>query len=125
MIILYYKDRRPLYEQVVDKISELIIKGALQKDAQLPSVRNLAMDLSINPNTIQRAYATLERLGYIYSIKGRGNFVADKSGYIDARKEDVIGCFTKHVEEAYELGIESKELHERIYIVYGREKKDD
>ena len=65
MIILDYKDRRPIYEQVTEKLKELMFLGVLQENQPLPSVRNLAMDLSINPNTIQRAYAELERQGYI------------------------------------------------------------
>ena len=77
MIILDYRDRRPIYEQVISRFQELMLTGALEKDSQLPSVRSLAMELSINPNTIQRAYTELERQGYIYSIKGKGSFVAD------------------------------------------------
>lgn len=75
MIIIDYKDTRPIYEQVVDKFIDLILKGVLLPDEQMPSVRNLAMDISINPNTIQKAYMELERQGYIYAVKGRGNFV--------------------------------------------------
>ena len=73
MILLDYKDRRPIYEQVVEKLQDLMICGVLEQDSQLPSVRSLATDLSINPNTIQRAYAELERRGFIYSVKGRGS----------------------------------------------------
>ena len=76
MIILDYRDRRPIYEQVVERFQELMVSGALEKDSQLPSVRSLAMELSINPNTIQRAYAQLEQEGYIYTVSGRGSFVA-------------------------------------------------
>lgn len=72
MILIDYKDRRPLYEQIVEKLSDLMVRGVLAQDSQLPSVRSLATELSINPNTIQRAYAELERQGYIYSVKGRG-----------------------------------------------------
>ena len=78
-IVLDYRDSRPLYEQVAERLRELMFKGALPQDAQLPSVRSLATELSINPNTIQRAYTELERQGYIYSIKGKGSFVADNS----------------------------------------------
>ena len=77
MILIDYKDRRPLYEQIVEKLSDLMVRGILEQDSQLPSVRSLATELSMNPNTIQRAYAELERQGYIYSVKGRGSFVAD------------------------------------------------
>ena len=66
MILIDYKDRRPLYEQIVEKLSDLMVRGVLAQDSQLPSVRSLATELSINPNTIQRAYAELERQGEIW-----------------------------------------------------------
>lgn len=72
MIHLDYKDSRPIYEQVADRLKELMILGVLEEDAQMPSVRSLATELSINPNTIQRAYAELERNGFIYSVEGQG-----------------------------------------------------
>ena len=65
MIILDLKDSRPLYEQIVERFQHLILCGALPEDEKLPSVRNLAIELSINPNTIQRAYGELEREGFI------------------------------------------------------------
>lgn len=65
MIVLDYRDRRPLYEQVTEKLEELMFSGVLPPDSRLPSVRSMATGLSINPNTIQRAYAELERQGYI------------------------------------------------------------
>ena len=71
MIKIDYRDARPIYEQVVDGIEGLALRGALPADTQLPSVRQLAMELSINPNTIQRAYGELERRGVIYAAKGR------------------------------------------------------
>jgi len=67
MILIDYKDRRPLYEQIVEKLSDLMVRGILEQDSQLPSVRSLATELSMNPNTIQRTYTELERQGYIYS----------------------------------------------------------
>ena len=66
MIIIDYKDTRPIYEQIVEKMQTLILKGVLPNDSKLPSVRNLAIELSINPNTIQKAYAELERRGFLY-----------------------------------------------------------
>lgn len=90
MIILDYRDRRPIYEQVISRFQELMLTGALEKDSQLPSVRSLAMELSINPNTIQRAYAELERQGYIYSIKGKGSFVADNDHVKEAGRQEVL-----------------------------------
>ena len=75
MILIDYKSRKPIYEQIIDNVKELIVSGVLERDEQLPSVRQLAQELAINPNTIQKAYAELERQGVIYSLKGRGSFV--------------------------------------------------
>ncbi len=75
MIVIDYQDRRPIYEQIVERFEKLILKGALEADSQMPSVRQMAAELSINPNTIQKAYAILEQEGYIYPVKGKGNFV--------------------------------------------------
>ena len=71
MIVLDYQDRRPIYEQVTDKFQILILNGVLLPGSQMPSVRQLATELSVNPNTIQRAYMELEKLGLIYPVKGR------------------------------------------------------
>ena len=65
MIVLDYRDRRPLYEQITERFEELMFQEVLTEDMKLPSVRSLATELSINPNTIQRAYVELERRGYI------------------------------------------------------------
>lgn len=77
-----YRDRRPIYEQLVGNIRELILRGILRPDEQLPSVRSLASELAINPNTIHKAYAELERIGVIYSSPGRGSFVSGDSSTI-------------------------------------------
>ena len=69
MIVLDYQDRRPLYEQVEEKFRNLILMGVLEPGSRMPSVRQLAMELSINPNTIQRAYMQLEQEGLIYPVK--------------------------------------------------------
>ena len=90
MIILDYRDRRPIYEQIMERFQELMMSGGLKQDEKLPSVRSLAMELSINPNTIQRAYAELERQGYIYSVKGKGSFVTDNSVLKDSKKQVVL-----------------------------------
>lgn len=110
MIVLDYKDRRPLYEQIAERFQELIVKGILPGGMQMPSVRSQAMQLSINPNTIQRAYSELERQGYIYTIKGRGSFVADIGGILDMRKAEWRNRFEKLAEEGYSLGIGSEEM---------------
>ena len=68
MIVIDSRDKRPIYEQVVDKLSDLMLVGVLSEGDKLPSVRSLAMELSINPNTIQKAYIELEHQGYVYSL---------------------------------------------------------
>ena len=75
MFELDFRSRIPIYEQLVDKIIELIINNVLKPDEQLPSVRVLASELTINPNTIQKAYRELEYQGYIYSVPGKGSFI--------------------------------------------------
>lgn len=125
MIILDYRDRRPIYEQIVERFQELMMSSVLEKYAQLPSVRSLAMDLSINPNTIQRAYAELERKGYIYSVKGKGNFVADNRSLKDSRKEAVLKKQEETAMEAMGLGVEGAMLKRVIDEIYEKGGKSD
>ena len=125
MIILDYRDRRPIYEQIVERFQELMMSSVLEKDAQLPSVRSLAMDLSINPNTIQRAYAELERKGYIYSVKGKGNFVADNRSLKDSRKEAVLKKQEETAMESMGLGVEGAMLKRVIDEIYEKGGKSD
>lgn len=119
MILIDYKDRRPIYEQVVEKLADLMIRGILEQNSQLPSVRSLATDLSINPNTIQRAYAELERQGYIYSVKGRGSFVAENHRIREQKRKEVFEETRRLVEEARAVGITMLELQEQIIQCYG------
>ena len=70
MIGIDLQNRRPIYEQVVERFETLIVNGVLEPDSQMPTVRSLAMELSINPNTIQKVYSVLEQEGYIYPVKG-------------------------------------------------------
>lgn len=71
------KSRIPIYEQITENIKRLVIQEVLLPDEQLPSVRNLAQELTINPNTIQKAYRELEREGYVVSLPGKGSFISD------------------------------------------------
>lgn len=105
MILIDYKDRRPLYEQIVEKLSDLMVRGVLAQDSQLPSVRSLATELSINPNTIQRAYAELERQGYIYSVKGRGSFVAENHQIRAKKQVEIWRELALLVEDARNTGV--------------------
>lgn len=110
MILIDYKDTRPIYEQVVERFKTLILKGALQSDEQMPSVRGLAMELSINPNTIQKAYAELERQGFIYTVKGRGSFVSGDGGLVEQRKKEYLEKILDIVKELLEIGMTKMEI---------------
>lgn len=119
MIQLDLKDPKPIYEQIKSKIKDLLISGALKPDERIPSVRELAQILTINPNTIQKAYKDLESEGIIYSVKGKGNFIAplDKSSIVSRRKE----LFTEVVritEELIYLGTPEKDIIDIIQNLY-------
>lgn len=76
MFEIDYRSRVPLYQQIVENVERLAARGVLAPDSKLPSVRALAVELSLNPNTVSRAYSELESKGVIYSLPGRGNFIA-------------------------------------------------
>lgn len=112
MIWIDYKDATPIYEQIVSRFKNLIAKGALKPDEKMPSVRNLAMELSINPNTIQKAYMLLEQQGFIYTVKGRGNFVAGDVSLKDVKRNEIFEKLSAVMAEAGDAGIEAEELIE-------------
>ena len=110
MIFIDYRDARPIYEQVVEKFRLLILRGVLCPNDRLPSVRNLAVELSINPNTIQRAYTELERQGYIYTVKGKGNFVSESNRFLSKYKEELFAQLREICKIALDTGITKVEL---------------
>ena len=89
MISLNYRDPRPIYEQLEEKLRRLILSGAIAEGERLPSVRELASQLAINPNTIQRAYRELEQAGFIYSVPGKGSFAGKLSGVDEGRRKEL------------------------------------
>lgn len=114
--------RTPIYEQLYKKVVELILKGVLNEQDKLPSVRSLATELSVNPNTVAKAYNLLERDGIIYSLAGRGSFVAKPDKLL--AQEHILESFDNSVLEALEMGIAPETLTERISgIVKEREKE--
>ncbi len=114
MIQLNYRDARPIYEQVKDGFRSMIIRGELRQDVKLPSVRELASSLDINPNTIQRAYRELEQEGYVYTVPGRGSFVVGRSEVDDLRRRDLWEALENNVEELLFLGVSWGEIVEHI-----------
>ena len=110
MKIIDYQDSRPIYEQIVESFKVQIFKGILQADEQMPSVRSLAMELSTNPNTVQRAYTELERQGFIYTVKGRGNFVKGDDTLKINKKQEVIDEIIELLVDANGIGITFDEV---------------
>lgn len=115
MIQINYRDSRPLYEQIKEKIRRLITTGVLAADEKLPSVRELASQLAINPNTIQRAYRELESDGYIYRISGRGTFVSEIPEEASPRKKELMASLEDIVTELLFLSVTEEELTSRIH----------
>lgn len=104
--------KAPIYEQLYKKITELIIKGALHENDQLPGVRTLAKELGVNPNTVAKAYAELDRNGITYSVPGKGSFVAPVNRNL--LKEKTLAEFDRAAKEALKAGITKEELSARI-----------
>lgn len=114
MININYRDPRPIYEQVKDGFRQLIISGVLPTDTKMPSVRELATSLTINPNTIQRAYRELENEGYIVSVPGRGSFVTDAAQAAEERKRELKEKIAELLRELRMLDVSTEELRELI-----------
>lgn len=114
MININFRDSRPIYEQVKTTLRKLIVSGAMSPDEKLPTVRELASQLVINPNTIQRAYRELEQEGYIISIPGKGSY-ANLSAQVDeGRKKELLTAMDEIVAELLYLGVTPDELDRRI-----------
>ena len=121
MIHLNHRDGRPIYEQVKDGLRQMVITGALSPGDKLPSVRAMAAQLAINPNTIQRAYEALEQEGYVYSVPGKGSFAADRGEVEEHRRAQLLAQLDALVEELGYLGITPREIAQRYE---GKEKED-
>lgn len=124
MILLDYRDKRPIYEQVVEKLERLIASGGLEPLTKMPSVRSLAMELSVNPNTVQRAYAQLEQDGYLYTVSGRGSFVTAENEWKTSRQKKVLAQWQETTRQAKETGIAEEDLAEQLHKIY-REGDND
>ena len=110
MLILDYRDARPIYGQIKDSLRRLIVAGALSPDEKLPSIRALAMDLSINPNTIRRAYTELEQEGFIYSVPGKGSFAAVMGGGDPKRRAELMEKLREIIAELRYLNVSDQEI---------------
>ena len=114
MVQLNYRDSKPIYEQIKDGLRRLVVTGAVKMDEKLPSVRELATSLSINPNTIQKAYRELEQEGYIYTIAGKGSYAAEKADVASGRNLELMKEFDEIVKELLYLCEDKDILIRRI-----------
>ena len=115
------KSRKSIYEQVVDNVKELIVTGLLPAESKLPSVRELSRTLTVNPNTIQKAYRELEHQGFIYTVNGRGSFVKEREEmrFDEKRIGEVSEDLKFAVRELMFMGVTSDEVKEKVDEVYG------
>jgi GntR family transcriptional regulator len=112
MFELDVRSRKPIYEQLMDKLKELMITEVLKENERLPSVRTLAKELTVNPNTIQKAFRQLEMEGFIYTLPGKGSFVSPPNEVRNTMKQEKIKSeLAKIVREALYMGIEIQDIY--------------
>ncbi len=118
------RDRKPIWEQLTDNIKALILRGIFKPDEQLPGVRTLAGELAINPNTIAKAYAELERQGIIYSIQGRGSFVCDNVERLrGAQRNEAAEELKEALKKALGAGVSKEDIIKMTEEIW-RDKND-
>lgn len=111
MFRIDYRSRKPIYEQLVDSVCELLLRGVIVADEQMPSVRAMSGELAINPNTIQKAYVELERRGILYSIPGRGSFISsDIAKLTDTLKSSILRDAEEQLNRAKNQGIGREDI---------------
>lgn len=120
MFQLDLKSRKSIYEQVVDNVKEMIITGVLPSETRLPSVREMSKTLTVNPNTVQKAYRELEHQGYIYTVAGLGCFVTvrDEQEIDKKRVEQIMEELVLLIRELMYLGVSSGEIRKKIDEIY-------
>lgn len=123
MIQIDYKSGVPVYDQIVSGISRLAVLGVLEKGAQLPSVRSFAVKLGVNPNTVQKAYIILEGKGIIYSVAGKGSFIAGN----DNAKKELMRSAEKTLKDAIvkakNAGLTKAEITEIVANLFSKEEE--
>ena len=122
MLSINYKDPRPIYEQVRDALRQLILSGASAPGEKLPSVRELAASLAINPNTIQRSYRELEALGLINTVPGKGAFAATDGAAAHRRTHELYQQLSAAVQELKLLGVQRSDVISAAEEAYGKEE---
>lgn len=114
MLQLNYRDAKPIYEQIKEGMRRLLLSNAITAGEKLPSVRELASNLAINPNTIQRAYRELEAEGYVYTKQGKGTFASSEPSIHKTREDELLSSFDDVVSELFILDVTREELGHRM-----------
>lgn len=116
MFQINLRSQQSIYEQIIDNIKELIIRGVLEEDSELPSIRELSRSLTVNPNTVQKAFKELEREGFIYKVKGRGTFVSPRQEHsIDpATVKKIKTDIRNSVQELCYMGLPQAEIRKIV-----------
>ena len=121
MFQLDLKSRKTIYEQIVDGIKAMISRGELGPDDRIPSVREMSSTLTVNPNTIQKAYSRLEGEGWIYTVAGRGAFVsAEKPQSDSAKVKEIYENVQELVLQLIYLGEKPEDIAERVMKISGK-----
>ena len=123
MFILDLKSRVPIYEQLKNKTLELIMAGVLEQDSQLPSVRSLARDLGVNPNTIQKAYQDMEKEGIIYSVAGKGSFVSDIASVRQKESAVAFDSLESAIRQLKACGITQQQIAACVDKIFQKEEQ--
>jgi len=122
MFQLNLKDHSPLYQQIKEQMKTMIISGALKPDEKIPSVRDLAQMLTINPNTIQKAYKELEQEGFIYSVRAKGSFVTPRDNILkEVRINELMTNLEKTVRELIYVQVPCQQVVLYIKKLYAEE----
>ena len=119
------RSRTPIYEQLINNVKEFALAGILKPDEQIPSIRQLTQQLGINPNTVQKAYAELERQGVIYTLSGRGAFISsDTSKLADAKREEILSDVKLSVTDAKKYFIPKESIENIVNAIYNHERTE-
>lgn len=110
MFFLDLQSRTPIYEQIKNNILKMIALNVLKPNEQLPSVRSVARDLGINPNTVQKAYQELESQGVLYSVAGKGSFICETSAINDGHRQQILETLKKGILDAKAFGVAKQEI---------------
>lgn len=119
MFLLNPRSKQPLYEQLVEQLRRQIVLGGMKAGAAMPSVRQLATELGINPNTIQKAYRRMEEEGMILSIPGKGSFVSDDlADMLTKQREDQRSKAKQMLQSCREMGLTKEEITQMVEEIY-------